>query len=501
LNNPPSTAKSHPGIAEVVAFLTQQGTDAYFVGGCVRDALLGRIITDWDIAVSGDATDIAQRLAAHLGGVYVPLDVDRGIARVVFPVEDDQWHMDLTSFQDDIEADLGRRDFTINGMAARVPGLMSAGGEGDIDSAPFSRIDTSSIIDPFGGLKDLAEGRIKAVGEGIFQDDPIRLLRAVRLSAEYGFTIEEDTERLMGLHADHLDRVASERVRDELTRLMSVSSSASYLYYLDQIGLLTAVFPELDEMKGVEQPKEHFWEVFQHSLETVVGVERLLGMEDQIAACVPWLGDAVPHFDEEVGSVKRSVLLKIAALFHDVAKPRAKSIQPDGRMRFFGHPKEGAAIASEAMHRLKFSTQQVRAVQCMIENHLRLWQMSNDDMPTRRATYRYFRDTEDVSVDIIVLSLGDFLATVGPRLDLEELRAHAQLMGYMLSEYQKDETIARPPKLISGHDLISLFDMEPGPEIGRVLEVVREAQGAGEIHTREEALDLVRSHIGGYLSS
>jgi poly(A) polymerase len=106
-----------------------------------------------------------------------------------------------------------------------------------------------------------------------------------------------------------------------------------------------------------------------------------------------------------------------------------------------------------------------------------------------------------VSVDIIVLSLGDFLATVGPRLDLEELRTHAQLMGYMLSEYQKDETIARPPKLISGHDLISLFDMEPGPEIGRVLEVVREAQGAGEIHTREEALDLVRNHIAGYLSS
>jgi poly(A) polymerase len=184
-----------------------------------------------------------------------------------------------------------------------------------------------------------------------------------------------------------------------------------------------------------------------------------------------------------------------------VSKPKTKRIQDDGRMRFFGHPKEGAAVAAAAMHRLRFSTRQIKAVECMIENHLRLWQMSHDDLPTRRAIYRFFRDTGDVAVDIMLLSLADFLATVGPRLDLSDLRSAAQLMGYMLSEYQRDESLSRPPKLITGHDLMELFNMQPGPEIGRLLEAVREAQGVGDISTREEALAFVRDRVGGNASS
>ena len=144
-------------------------------------------------------------------------------------------------------------------------------------------------------------------------------------------------------------------------------------------------------------------------------------------------------------------------------------------------------MAAAAMERLRLGSRQVKMIETMIEHHLRLWQMSNDGMPTRRAIYRYFRSTEDLAFDIILLSLADFLATQGPGLDLEEWGAHTRLMGYIISEYERDASIARPPKLISGHDLISQFNMRPGPKIGEMLEVVREAQGAGEISTREEA--------------
>jgi poly(A) polymerase len=486
-------------LREIVALLAQRGTEGYFVGGCVRDVLLGRVVRDWDIAVAGNAPEVAQWVVGDFGAVYVPLDVGRGIVRVVFPSGEGQWHLDLSSYKGDIEADLSRRDFTINAMAVGLPLFTSTDCHAGSPSLP--QFDAADVIDPFGGLKDLAERRIRAASDSIFEDDPVRLLRAVRLAAEYDFTVDEGTERLMRRQGDLLPRVPGERVREEITRLLSVPVSAPHLYYMDSVHLLTVVFPELDEAKGVEQPKEHFWEVFQHSLETVVGVERLLNPGDPLVTSTSWLGEVLPDFDEELGAVSRGVLVKLAALLHDVAKPRTKHFQEDGRMRFFGHPQEGSAIAAEIMRRLRFSSQQIRVVRCMIENHLRLWQMSHDALPTRRAIYRYFRDTGDLAVDIMLLSLGDFLATVGPRLDLEEWRTHTDLMGYILAEYERDESLMRPPKLVSGHDLMSLFGMQPGPGIGKALELVREAQGAGEIQTREEALALLRDHLGGYPSS
>ena len=156
-------------------------------------------------------------------------------------------------------------------------------------------------------------------------------------------------------------------------------------------------------------------------------------------------------------------------------------------------------MAGLALERLRFSGRHIKMVQDMIEHHLRLWQMSNDALPTRRAIYRYFRSTGEMAFDIILLSLADFLATVGPRLDLREWKAHCDLMGYILAEYERDASIVRPPKLISGHDLIDLFGMEPGPEVGRILEAVREAQGAGEINSREEALAFARDCLSWYL--
>jgi len=474
-------------VLEVRDFLAQQRVDSYLIGGYVRDALLGRATKDIDIAVQASALEVAQQVASFLGGRYVLLDERNKVARVVMLEGDSPYacrcYLDFSTLRGDITQDLAQRDFTIDAMAVRL----------DEVAEDWSKLE---LIDPFGGQSDLRKGLIRQISSGVFYDDPARLLRAVRLAAEYSLAIEEKTEASICSSAHLITTVAGERIREELRRLLSVPSAAYFLRYLDQLSLLEKIFPELAQTKGVRQPKEHFWDVFDHSMETVVALERLLDFEkstDEILNSAPYLKTLAPHFEEEIGGMKRSSLAKLAALLHDIAKPKTKSIGEDGRTHFFGHAKEGAIIAGDILTRLRFSGREIKIVQKMIEYHLRPGQMSNEGLPTRRAIYRYFRDAGEVAIDTLLLGLADHLATRGPNLDLDAWEEHTKLVGYILS--RKEESIIAPPKLIDGHDLINLFGMKPGRQIGELLELVREAQGAREINTREEALAWVEMII------
>ncbi len=475
-------------LTKVSVFLSQENIDSYLVGGYVRDTLLGRPTRDVDIAVDALAPEAAKKVAAALKAKYVLLDKVNEIARVVLiegdPAQGNRWHLDFSTIRGGIESNLSHRDFTINAMAVNLKELE----EGH-----------PQLIDPFQGKRDLDRGLIRAVSETAFEEDPARLLRAVRLAAEYGFNIEERTETLIQSQSQLICQVAGERVREELCRLLSARNTAYFLYYLDHLGLLTAIFPELAPTKGVEQPIEHFWDVFHHSVETVASVERLLsteGDEDEVLNLVPRSPTFRQHFEEEVsGGVTRSALLKLAALLHDIAKPQTRSLEPNGRARFLGHTKEGAIMAGSILQRLRFSTRETKMVQKMIESHLRLWQMGGEGKPTSRAIYRFFRDTGDASMDIVFLTLADFLATQGPNLDREEWGQHCQLIDYILSQQEREKEKVTPEKLIDGHDLINVFGLEPGPKIGELLEAVREAQGIGEVTTREEALALARRQL------
>ena len=477
-------------LTKVSEFLSQQNIDSYLVGGYVRDTLLGRPTRDVDIAVDALAPEVAEKVAATLKAKYVLLDKVNEIARVVLiegdPTQGNRWHLDFSTIRGGIEANLSHRDFTINAMAVNLRELEKG---------------HPQLIDPFQGKRDLDRGLIRVVSEAAFQEDPARLLRAVRLAAEYGFNIEERTEALIQAQSQLICQVAGERVREELCHLFSTRNTAHFLHYLDHLGLLTAIFPELAPTKGVEQPIEHFWDVFHHSIETVASVERLIRTgdseyEDDILSLAPRSPAILQHFEEEVSSgVTRSALLKLAALLHDIAKPQTRSLEPNGRARFLGHTKEGAIMAGNILQRLRFSTRETKIVQKVIESHLRLWQMGGEGKPTSRAIYRFFRDTGDVSIDIIFLTLADFLATRGPNLDREEWSQHCQLMDYILSQQEREKEKITPEKLIDGHDLINIFGLKPSPKIGELLEAVREAQGVGEITTREEALALVRRKL------
>jgi len=478
-------------LATVNNLLAEQGIKSYLVGGFIRDILLKRGTADIDIALAGDALEIAPRLADALGGKFIRLDEANKVGRVVLKDKKapsgDRWQLDFAAFEGSIEQDLGRRDFTIDAMAVNLDELA----KGDI-----------SLIDPFNGKADLKDRIIRVVSDTAFSSDAARLLRAVRLAAELDFTIDGKTEALMKRHSQLITAVAGERLREDLLRLLSVADSAQSWFYLDKLGLLTAIFPEMAVTKGAEQPKEHFWDVFEHSLKTVAAVDFILhqgGWEhasDKALAAVPWSKALARHFARPVsgGSTRRS-LLKLAGLLHDVAKPQTKTLTEEGRTRFLGHPKEGAAIAVDILERLRFSGKEVKLVEIVIKYHMRPGQMSREEMPTRRAIYRYFRDCGEAGIDILYFSLADHLAARGPNLNLSGWQEHAHLVEYVLNQHAEQEKLVTPAQLVSGHDLANTFGMKPGPRMGELLEAVREAQAAGELATKEEALAYVREKL------
>ena len=476
-------------LAKLREFLIERGNGCYVVGGFVRDGLMGRTNSDIDVVVAGDATLIASEVAKSFGTRMVPLDEVNQVARIVLPQAGGHWHLDFATMRGNIEEDLGYRDFTINALAINLAEIRGG----------WSQV---KVIDPLDGCRDLSSGMVRAASKAGFQQDPARLLRAVRFAAMLGFSIAHTTEALIQRDHELVTNVAAERLRDELYYILETSRTYHSFRHLDRLGLLDLIMPELATTKGATQPKEHFWDVFDHSLETVAAVERLLqgessGKEDELLTSVPWSADISRHFAQEIAAGRtRGALLKLAGLLHDIGKPTTKTIEQNGRMRFLGHAQLGAAMAVELMERLRFSNREIKMVQLMIEHHMRPGYLVAQEMPSRRAIYRYFRDTTEVGIDTLFLGLADHLATRGPTLDLDEWHRHTETTQYVLSRWFQEQATVVPPKLIDGHTLIDKLGLAPGSQIGELLEAVREAQGAGEVSTAEEALNFVIKQLG-----
>ncbi len=472
---------------------------AWLVGGSVRDALLGRPIHDFDVAVERGAIETARDAAARLGAPMYVLDAERDTARIViFDPAGARVFLDFAGLRDaTIEADLFKRDFTINAMAVDL-----------------ARPDV--LIDPFGGRRDLEARLIRAVSHRSLVDDPIRMLRAARQSISLSLQIEWQTRRRIRDSAHLIKSTSAERVRDELAQIVAVPGLYRSLPLLDRLGLLGQVLPELLSMRGVAQSPPHHWDVFVHTLRALDLLEILLWRAAGIAsqartaqtvATAPesvWsdiiraLGPMLPalrdHCQKTLSDDRPAWLaLKWAAMFHDVGKPITRSVDPDGRIRFFEHEDVGAERVAGRMRALRFSSSEVERAATIVRYHMRPHHLLESGL-TRRAAYRFFRDTGEAGVDVLLLSLADHLATYGPDLDPDRWARRLELTRAMLDEYfhRHEETVS-PPTLITGHDVMDLLGLKPGPQVGKVLEAVREAQAAGEARTREEALALARA--------
>ena len=469
-------------LTRLTELFSSRQRSAFLVGGYLRDSLLSLPSRDLDVAVPGDPQPLAQELAKALGGVFVPLGPAHGVARVVvWEPDDTTWVLDLTGFSGSIEEELARRDFTVDAMALPWQHWTSP---------QWGEL----LLDPCGGREDLARRCIRMVTPGVFQEDPARLLRAVRLAARLGFRLEPETARLLRAEAPRIEQVSGERVRDEFLAILSMDGAWGHLEVLDRLGLLCRIIPELAPTKGVDQPKLHYWDVWGHLLHTVEAAERVTKghQNSAIYAWVPWAAETDSYFNQEVsdGHTRRT-MLKLAGLLHDIAKPQTKQQDATGRTRFLGHSEQGATVSATLLTRLRLSSRGIALVTRMVEQHLRPTQMSQGgELSTDRAIYRYFRDLDDVAIDTLYLCLADYLAAKGPKLVPDDWANHARMVAHILQVGTRQSSPSKPDRLLTGHDLMQHFNLSPGPQVGRLLERVNEAQAVGDITTREEALTL-----------
>ena len=483
-----------PEVATVVssanALFEESGVKAYASGGFVRDILLGRRIADIDISVDANPLEIGPRVAEALGGSSFPLDTERRHLRVIPP--DAPFHIDLLPLRGSIELDLHLRDYTIGALAASLPALISG---------------SAAVIDQLGSLADLRSGIVRLVSEQALIDDPLRLLRGVRLAVQLNFEMTDETRGLIAKNAALIAQTAPDRRRDELLLIMATERAGEGVRMLEDLGLLTLVLPELDATRGVEQPKEHTWDVFNHAVQAVAAMDWLLlerppsvepgrTLWTELWQHLAWWPPARIRLGDELSQgISRMAVLKLAALLHDIGKPETKSTEADGRIRFFGHSEAGARIAGRLLRRLRFPTAIVKHVTAMVDAHLRPLLIAREGAPSTRAVHRFFRDTGDAAVDTLFLSLADHLATTGPRVTVEGWRRHLAVVAYIIAtELERDEK-APNVKLIAGEDLMAKFDLDAGPLIGELLAAIREAQELGDVSTKEQALELAGQHL------
>jgi len=480
---------------------------AFVVGGFVRDSVLGRTSRDIDITAQDDPLARAREFAQEVNGTFFVLKEQHSVARVLVPVQPPAHSeerqetvitVDFVGFDDNVESDLARRDFTINAIA--VPCSVVAAHMTEQGNA--LPIIAREAIDPYGGLNDLSAHRIRVVSPSTFEEDAGRLLRAVRLSMELGFFMDRETEMLVHANRSRISQVAAERTREELIKLLSLPCAHDGLHLLDRVGLLTAIFPELDECRDVEQPTVHFWDVLEHSIQTVATLEYLVGESewahgnDEMLDFMPDYSGSRLYFESMVShEASRLTLTKLACLLHDISKPATKVLQDDGRARFIGHSSQGADVAREVMQRLRFSTSETAYVETLVYNHLRPFQMSNEGLPSPRAVYRFFRDTKDAGIGTLYVAMADYLACRGPLFIMSEWRQVCELVSFIIGEHRRQMAVTTPSKLVDGNDLMRTLGLKQGPMLGVLLESIREAHAAGAISSKEEALELARRAV------
>jgi poly(A) polymerase len=473
-----------------------EGISVHLVGGAVRDALLKRPVHELDFIMPEKALEIARKVADTLKGAYYPLDQERQTGRVIIDqAGEDRLVMDFATYQGpDLESDLRARDFTINAMAI------------DLRSP-------NALIDPWGGARDLHARQLRACSSSAFEVDPVRILRGIRLGALFDLRIVPETREKMRSATHLIAKVSIERLRDELFKILDGPKIASALRALDMLGALQPVLPEISELHGVAQSPPHISDVWNHTLNVLQRMDVVLDVlgpdHDPEASSGLHLGLMVlriGRYREHISThlkarlnFNRSYrsLLNFAALFHDAGKPLTKKIDENGQIRFLEHEQVSAEIAGQRAKALHLSNIEIERLKTIIRHHMRpIWLAKTGSTPSERAIYRFFRDTGRAGVDICLLSLADVLATYGTTLPQNVWANHLDVVRSLLEAWwERPNERVFPPALLTGHDLISELGLEPGPQIGQVLEAVREAQATDQIHTREEALDFARNSL------
>jgi tRNA nucleotidyltransferase/poly(A) polymerase len=432
----------------------------------VRDELLGRPTDDVDIVVEGDARTAARTVARAARGPAFELSDEFGSWRVMAP--DRSWQIDVSPLRGgSLDSDLALRDFTVNAIAQPL-----GGGE---------------RVDPHGGADDLAAGRLRAVGQRSLADDPLRVVRLVRLAAQLGLAPEKETVALARASAAASAAVAQERVFAELKRIVGGDGVIASLALMDEIGLTAAILPELDALHGVDQSRYHHADVHAHTIEVL---EQAIALHaDPGAVFGSAHADAISAVLAEplADEVDRGFALRLGALLHDAAKPATLGRRDDGSPTFLGHDRAGADLARDILTRLKASEKLKAHVAALTRHHLRLGFLVHETPLSRRALYRYLKATAPVEVDVTLLSVADRLATRGRKAE-ESIARHLDLAREIMPAALQWRAEGRRTPLVRGDALAAALDLADGPELGRLLGEIDEARFAGAVTTADEAI-------------
>ncbi len=475
------------------------GQEIYLVGGAVRDMLSNRLSHDLDFAVPSNGISLGRRVANALDADFMILDDVRDTGRVIVTEADStRTFLDFATYRgENLEADLRARDFTVNAIA-------------------FDPRE-QTLIDPLNGATDLRAKTIRSCSPTSLQDDPVRILRAVRQAAAFGFKIQVETRKAMKEAAYLLPKVSPERLRDELFKILEGPKPDASIRALEMLGILPYLLPELSALKGVNQSGPHIYDVWEHTLAVLGYLEDILSVlapgyeaENTNDLFTGLLTLRIGRFREQFAkhftdslNADRSVraTLFFAALYHDIEKPSTRTIEPSGRTRFFDHDIKGAETASKRAEAFNLSNEEAERVRKIVRHHMRFHfftgRLENDHQePSRKAIYHFFRDTNKASVDVVLLGLADLRGVRGPTLTQEDWTAALNVARILLENYweRPEETVA-PPRLLDGNDLMNELNLQPGRVIGQLLEAIREGQAIGKIETREQAFDYARERL------
>lgn len=468
----------------------------YLVGGTLRDHLLGREVKDLDFVTEDDTGLISREVKNALKAQFFILDDQRQTARVIYELQDGQkMHLDFVRFTGNtLEEDLRNRDFTINAMAVDLnqPG---------------------ELIDPLNGRGDLKEGILRSCSVHAMNDDPLRVLRGVRLILAYELSLDSASKKLMVEAASKLGEISSERLRDELFNIFSLAKPAKAIELIESLGCLQSVLPEMVALKTVPASSPHVYSLWDHTLKTAEYLQELLSAvvnNDRSTISTYPHADLLfesiwtyqlqlkKHFIRPVHPDRsRAALLTLAAFYHDAGKPAYMQVDHERRLHFRMHAVGSQLAVTKRASALALSNREVEYLSIITANHMRIHDLSkNPDLPSPGAIHRFFRDCSEFGIDICLLSLADMWATYEESLEEEKwIRELDVVKSLLIAWYSQKHQLVNPPRLLTGDDLINELQLQPGPSFSIILEKVLEAQINAEVRTREEALAYVRKML------
>lgn len=472
----------------------------YLVGGAIRDHLMGMPVADVDLTCA-HGIRTGRALADALGFALFIMDKERDICRLIETFEDgSKAHYDVSGYRGaTIEEDLRGRDLTMNSIAYEI----------------F----TEQVLDPLGGVRDIREQVLKACSVMAIQDDPIRSLRAVRFANNYKFRVDADLLAQIQTHADLLALSSNERLRDEFVKLVTGPRPHIGLQLLEKFKLLPVILPDLLSLKGVEQSTPHVQEVWYHTLSVVKHARTILDLaaspynEEEANAdvinglLVLKLGEhrsrLIEHYSVELtGERPRCEILMLSALFHDIEKPNAQTVDEDGRIRFIGHDALSAAWSRDWMTAYKFSNTEIDLVVTTVRDHMRFHALVSKKRAgkpiTDRNIYRFFQNADGAGIDLVLLGLADTRGTSEHGLSHEYWRDALDVAAILLDGYfNRFSVVIEPACLFDGSELMRDFHLPPGPLIGKILARLKEEQASGTVQTLDAANRLVIEILNG----